>query len=120
MKEVVTAIIKSSPVPISNAEAQESISILLQLCPFFLKKLDFSGDEWLEMPASAPQAPPATTIDASPTKQKSTIPASPGRLNPKDDSAHELVTRSPRRVKREAGGLREVREIIRRELELQD
>jgi hypothetical protein len=30
------------------------------------------------------------------------------------------VTRSPRRVKREGGGLREVREIIRKELDLQD
>ncbi|PPQ66757.1 hypothetical protein CVT24_008714 [Panaeolus cyanescens] len=120
MTEVTTAIIKSSPVPISNAEAMESISMLLQMCPFFLKKLEFSGDEWLEMPASAPQAPLTASVDASPTKQKTTVPASPGRLKFSDDSAHELVTRSPRRVKREMGGLREVREIIRRELELQD
>jgi hypothetical protein len=38
----------------------------------------------------------------------------------KNKSAEEVLTRSPRRVKREAGGLREVREIIRRELEIQD
>jgi len=46
---------------------------------------------------------------------------SPRRLRGKDDSAKELVHRSPRRVKKEgAGGLREVREVIRRELELDD
>jgi len=31
-----------------------------------------------------------------------------------------ILARSPRRVKKEAGGLREVRERIRREIELQD
>jgi hypothetical protein len=45
---------------------------------------------------------------------------SPGRIKGKDESTQELVTRSPRRVKREGGGLREVREIIRKELDLQD
>ncbi|KAF9008909.1 hypothetical protein BDQ17DRAFT_1388606 [Cyathus striatus] len=91
--EVVTAIIKSSPVPISNAEANESL------------QLNISGEEWLEMPA--PNSFPVS--DETPKAHA---------LAPPNDSAKELVARSPRRVKRDAGGLREVREIIRKELEL--
>ncbi|KAJ7830477.1 hypothetical protein B0H13DRAFT_2240628 [Mycena leptocephala] len=83
MSKVVAAIVKSSPVPISSAEAVDSLVMLAELCPFFLKQLTISGEKWLEMPAP---------------------------------SAGTLVTRSPPRVNREAGGLREVREIIRREL----
>ena len=117
--DVIAAIIKSSPVPISAAEANESLAMLIKLCPFFLKQLNFSGEEWLEMPAPATNSnnPP---LEDSPTKAEQKLPLSPGRLRGKTDSAQELVHRSPRRVKREIGGLREVREIIRRELELQD
>ncbi|KAF8914073.1 hypothetical protein CPB84DRAFT_1758310 [Gymnopilus junonius] len=117
-QDVISAVIKSSPVPISTSEANESISMLIKLCPFFLKKLDISGEEWLEMPA------PSTTATAptrdTPSKSKTAVPPSPGRIKGKEESAQELLNRSPRRVKRETGGLREVREIIRRELELQD
>ncbi|RDB22626.1 hypothetical protein Hypma_010356, partial [Hypsizygus marmoreus] len=116
--EVVTAVIKSSPVPISSAEAGESLSMLAKLCPFFLKELNIAGEEWLEMPASN-AATTTTGAEASPSK-KVTAPPSPGAIKGKHESAEELVTRSPRRIKREAGGLRDVREIIRRELELQD
>ncbi|KAI0693570.1 hypothetical protein BC835DRAFT_1066460 [Cytidiella melzeri] len=114
--EVAGAVIKSSPVPISSAEAQESLDLLVSLCPFFLKKLDIANEEWLEMPA--PSVAPATPGpgDESPTK----TPSSPGRIRGKLDSADELRTRSPRRVKPEGGGLREVRERIRKELESQD
>ncbi|KAI5120933.1 hypothetical protein M0805_002913 [Coniferiporia weirii] len=101
--EVVQAIIKSSPVPISSAEALESIQLLASLCPFFLKRNTIGGEEWLEMPASANTTQPS-------------IPASPGKLGTSD----ELKTPSLRRVKREAGGLREVRERIKRELEASD
>jgi hypothetical protein len=93
--------------------------MLVKLCPFFLKQLNFSGEEWLEMPAPAPSSND-TSLEDSPTKGKQKMPSSPGRLRGKIDSAEELVNRSPRRVKKETGGLREVREIIRRELELQD
>jgi len=117
--DVVTAIIKSSPVPISTAEANESLAMLIKLCPFFLKQLTFSSEDWLEMPAPAPTSN-SPSLEDSPTKAKQKTPSSPGRLRGKDDSAQELVNRSPRRVKKETGGLREVREIIRRELELQD
>lgn len=117
--DVVTAIVKSSPVPISTAEANESIGMLTKLCPFFLKKLNISGGEWLEMPALVLSNPDGPS-DGSLTKGKQVMPTSPGRLRGKEESAQELLSRSPRRVKRETGGLREVREIIRRELELND
>lgn len=139
--EVAAAIIKSSPVPMSTLEANESLRLLTSLCPFFLRPLEIAGKEWLEMPStSSVQDSDTSTVDKSvppsPTKKStgskllpppspgtrstSTIgpPPSPGS-RAKFDSA-EILTRSPRRVKREIGGLREVREIIRRELELQD
>ncbi|KAF9483964.1 hypothetical protein BDN70DRAFT_873101 [Pholiota conissans] len=119
LADVVTAIIKSSPVPISNSEATESVSMLIKLCPFFLKKLDIAKEEWLEMPAPVTAAAIGAS-DGSPTKVKQAVPSSPGRLRGKEESAQELLNRSPRRVKKDNGGLREVREIIRRELELQD
>ena len=133
--DVMAAIVKSSPVPMSTSEASESLKLLTTLCPFFLKPLDINGEEWFEMPpttSTSDTAEGAAKQDASPTKPSGTTmapppspgsklfgPASPGsklRL----DSAKQLLTRSPRRVKREAGGIREVREIIRRELELHD
>ncbi|KAG6832939.1 hypothetical protein H0H92_004823 [Tricholoma furcatifolium] len=132
-QEVVTAVIKSSPVPISNAEAGESLAMLTKLCPFFIRELDIAGKEWLEMPAAKPDNNNngnADLIESTPTKKKGggggskSMPAPPPSPGPavkgKHESAEELVTRSPRRVKREGGGLREVREIIRQELELQD
>jgi hypothetical protein len=110
LSEVSQAVIKSSPVPISTAEANESLNMLAKLCPFFLKEIHIGSQEWLEMPAAQPP-------EGSPSKLPP-MPASPSRFKSKDDSIQELVTRSPKRVKREAGGLREVREIIRKELEL--
>jgi len=104
MPEVAAAIVKSSPVPISDAEALESLKLLTELCPFFLKDVEIQGEDWLEMPWNS-------TANG----------ASEHIFNPgKDDSAEEIVFRSPRRVKREVGGLREVRERIRRELEASD
>ncbi|KAJ6516038.1 hypothetical protein C8R45DRAFT_1206171 [Mycena sanguinolenta] len=111
MSEVIPAIVKSSPVPISSAEAKDSLVMLAKLCPFFLKQLTIGGEEWLEMPV-----PSAGSTEGSPSK-KQLVPKSPGAVI---DSAEALVNRSPRRVKCETGGLREVREIIRKELELQD
>ncbi|KAJ7829108.1 hypothetical protein B0H14DRAFT_2810854, partial [Mycena olivaceomarginata] len=105
MSEVTTAVVKSSPVPISSAEAVDSLVMLAKRCPFFLKKLTIAGEEWLEMPA-----PSTESTEGSPSK-KSLVPRSV------IDSADAVVTRSPWRVKREGGGLREVREIIRRELD---
>ncbi|TFY61273.1 hypothetical protein EVG20_g7118 [Dentipellis fragilis] len=108
--EVAAAVVKSSPVPISTAEALESLNMLTSLCPFFLKPLNIGSDEWLEMPASSQAA-----VGSGPK-----VPPSPGSSRSKGESAEEIVTRSPRRVRREGGGLREVRERIRRELESQD
>ncbi|KAJ7690569.1 hypothetical protein B0H14DRAFT_2420373 [Mycena olivaceomarginata] len=107
MSKVAAAIVKSSPGPISSAEAVDSLVILAKLCPFFLKQLTIGGERWLEMPA-----PSAGSTEGSPSK-KPLAPGSPGAVI---DSAEALFTQSPPRVNREAGGLREVREIIRREL----
>jgi hypothetical protein len=121
LSDVISAVIKSSPVPISTAEANESISMLIALCPFFLKKLYVSGGEWVEMPSASPVNGSVATPDgASVNGQIASDIVSPTRLRGKGDSAKELLHRSPRRVKKEGGGLREVREIIRRELELDD
>ena len=91
----------------STAEAQESVGLLTSLCPFFLRSLSVGNEDWVEMPASSSDA------GIKP-------PESPGATRGKDESAEEVLTRSPRRIKREGGGLRQVREIIRRELELQE
>ena len=108
VSEVIAAILKSSPVPISAAEAQESLNLLTSICPSFIKPLDISGEDWLEIPAQ-------NQVEAGPKP-----PPSPGSSRSKDDSAAEVLTRSPRRVKREGGVLRDVRERIRREMELAD
>ncbi|KAI0092605.1 hypothetical protein BDY19DRAFT_1054098 [Irpex rosettiformis] len=163
--EVAAAVIKSSPVPISKAEAQESLDLLVELCPFFLKRMDVGNVEWLEMPASSVSSTAEKSADGTPTKAPESpskvpdsplktpaspskklgsllkfpispskkpnsplktpasplkTPVSPGKIRGKEDSAEELITRSPRRVCREGGGLREVRERIRKELESQD
>lgn len=109
--EVAAAVVKSSPVPISSAEAYESLELLLSLCPFFLRKMDIGNDEWLEMPATT-----MADVPDSPTKLPK-MPPSPGRIRGKDESAIEVLTRSPKRVRPEAGGLREVRERVRKELD---
>jgi len=106
--EVAAAVLKSSPVPMSTAEAQESLTILTTLCPFFLKPLDIAGQEWLEMP---------TSVHSS---NERLVPTSPGSNRGKNDGPEGALTRSPRRVRKEGGGLREVRERIRREIEMQD
>ncbi|CDO76543.1 hypothetical protein BN946_scf184982.g2 [Trametes cinnabarina] len=116
--EVAAAIIKSSPVPISTAEAHESLDMLTTLCPFFLRRMDVSDEEWLEMPAQT--GPAAGDVEGG-AGEPGAVPSSPGKLKLiKDESAAEVLTRSPRRVKREGGGLREVRERIRKELEQMD
>ncbi|KAI0720263.1 hypothetical protein C8T65DRAFT_736012 [Cerioporus squamosus] len=111
VSEIAAAVVKSSPVPLSIAEAHESLEML----------------EWLEMPAST-ETDGEASVPASPSKRgarepgsipssPSKVPSSPSKLKLK---AEDLLTRSPRRVAREGGGLREVRERIRRELESVD
>jgi hypothetical protein len=68
--EVVSAIIKSSSVPISLAEAQESVTLLTTLCPFFLKAVDITGQEWLEMPATVNDSQADKAMPESPTKPR--------------------------------------------------
>ncbi|KZO92142.1 hypothetical protein CALVIDRAFT_601660 [Calocera viscosa TUFC12733] len=101
MDEAVQILVKSSRVAISEAEAQSSIKMLAELCPFFVRVLVIDRAEWLEAPStSALAAPPSPGAVAVAEVSK----RSPGG--------------SPKRVGRnEDGGLRRVRERIRRELE---
>lgn len=131
--EVCTAVVKSSPVPISYAEAQESLGLLTSLCPFFLKSANIGGEDWLEMPAET-RSSDDQSIPDSPTKPKARggVAASPARppLSPtkaisspsrrQRDADDDVLGRSPRHVRNEGGGLRQVRERIRRELEMQE
>ncbi|KZT51374.1 hypothetical protein CALCODRAFT_137518 [Calocera cornea HHB12733] len=101
MDEAVQILVKSSKVAISEAEAQSSIKMLAELCPFFVRVLVIDRAEWLEAPSSSALA----------------APPSPGSV-----AVAEVSRRSPggspKRVGRnEDGGLRRVRERIRRELE---
>ena len=67
-----------------------------------------------------------TSSSASPRKGSSgveipgSVPSSPSQLRTKIESAVEAHTRSPRQVKPQGGGLREVQERIRREIESMD
>ena len=109
LSEISAAIVKSSPVPISEAEAVESVNMLTKLCPFFIKPLSIDGEEWFEMPSS-----PVTEKD----EEKPPPPSpSPRKGKGRETTSVEVLTRSPKRVKKEGGGLREVRERIRRELD---
>ncbi|GJJ07703.1 hypothetical protein Clacol_001908 [Clathrus columnatus] len=99
--EIVRVVVSSSRVPISAADAGDSVTLLMDLCPFFLQPLVIEGEEWVEMPASNPNS--------------LITPPSPRR---KDISGEEVRNRSPKSVRMEPkGGLREVRERIRRETE---
>ncbi|KAF8579324.1 hypothetical protein K439DRAFT_1648512 [Ramaria rubella] len=102
-QEVVRALVSSAAIPISAADAQESLTMLMNLCPFFLRPLVIAGEDWVEMPASNP-----------------TSSATPPSPRTKEDSGKEVLSRSPKTIKTERGGLREVRERIRRELEWND
>lgn len=109
LAEISAAIIKSSPVPISEAEAVESVNMLTKLCPFFIRPLSIDGEEWFEMPSSSAEKVEEKQAPPSPSAKKGK-----GR---EMTSAEKILTRSPKRVTKEGGGLREVRERIRRELD---
>lgn len=82
--------------------------MLTKMCPYFVKEFDVGGEGWLEMPATVGGSQPSA-------------PASPGRrLNGAADSDEEIRQLSPKRVKKEMGGLRQVRERIKRELDASD
>jgi hypothetical protein len=53
----------------------------------------------------------------SPTRRSGTYTGSPSKRKVIED---ELMNRSPKRIKNEEGGLRQVRERIRRELEVEE
>jgi hypothetical protein len=107
------------------AEAVESLEMLCELCPFFLKRKVIDGEDWLEMPATTGAAPmsPGAGLNASPggsarPRYMGGLPGvmgSPGKVKTFEEA---LLARSPKRIKKEEGGLRQVRDIIRRELEV--
>jgi len=98
MDEVIRAVVSSSSIPVSTVDAHDSLTLLMNLCPFFLKPLVISDEDWVEMPSSNP-----ASISTPPSPRS------------KEESGHEVLHRSPKTVKMERGGLREVRERIRRE-----
>jgi hypothetical protein len=108
-----------------TAEAVESLEMLCELCPFFLKRKVIDGEDWLEMPATTGAALVSPGLNASPggtTKPRYMdglpgVMGSPGKFRASEE---EFLAHSPRRIKKEEGGLRQVREIIRRELEVDD
>jgi hypothetical protein len=123
LSAVVQSIVKSSQVPISEADAEESISLLIELCPFFIKRLTVGREDWIEMPS--PENPTIVDDDDEPVpKQTSsprrvTIPSSPGTRARRQ--LDDTPIRSPKTVRKTtAGGLSLVRETIRRELDLDD
>lgn len=83
--------------------------MLAKLCPYFIRSLSIDREEWFEMPAPSVEKDEEKQAPASPSARKGK-----GRDM---TSAEEVLTRSPKRVKKEGGGLREVRERIRRELD---
>ena len=110
LSDISAAIVKSSPVPISDAEAIESVNMLTKLCPFFIKPLDIDGEEWFEMPSSS-------AVEKDEEKQAPPSPSARKGKGREVTSGEEVLIRSPKRVKKEGGGLREVRERVRRELD---
>lgn len=100
--------------------------MLCELCPFFLKGKVIDGEDWLEMPATtgAASISPGAGLNASPGSARPRymdglpgVVGSPGKVRASEE---EFLARTPRRIKKEEGGLRQVREIIRRELEVDD
>lgn len=132
--EVIRAVVKSSKGPLSEAEATESLTMLCELCPFFLQSKVIGGENWLEMPASSgpstvtsgspsPRSPSKTTTAAhgppgSPNRRPTSAARLPGSPSKRQVIEEELLNRSPKRVKKEEGGIRDVHERIRRELQV--
>lgn len=101
--------------------------MLCKLCPFFLKRKVINGEDWLEMPAStgAASMSPGAGLNASPGGSARPrfmdglpgVMGSPGKVKASEE---EFLARSPKCIKKEEGGLRQVRDIIKRELEVDD
>lgn len=126
-------VVQSSKTPISHAEADLSLDMLTQLCPWFLVKKVVSRIDYLEMPPPPPP-PPAPSQPALVTPDRSARAVTPPPLAQRAAAAGAGITSpsprargrlgeveltgpaSPGRVRR-SGGLQKVRERIRRELE---
>lgn len=148
LDEMAEVVVKSSKTPISHAEAESSLIMLTELCPFFLTKKVVSKVDYLEMPSQVQhQVPPAfspgTNSTVAGTDEASAAVPSPAsrstrastppnrgpaagmgitspspRARARLGAGNEIAgPASPGRVRRN-GGLREVRERIRKELDV--
>lgn len=112
LHEATERIVKSAKTPISAAEAEASVRMLADLCPFFLAVRPVGRQEWIEMP-SVPMPPSPGSLAPTATESvAASILSSPTR-SPRTPRALAGPA-SPGRV--QVGGLRAVRERIRREL----
>lgn len=127
LSEVAEVIVKSSETPISLSEAETSLGMLTELCPFFLTSKVVGRQEWLEMPVEVAASPGSmyhASREKEREKEREVLPAftgSGGPMSPSPKARSRLGMgelagpASPGRVRR-VGGLREVRERIRKEL----
>lgn len=97
LEDVASVVVKSSKTEISHAEAIQSLQMLAELCPTFIRLLPLAGEDYVEMPA--PTVVSAASLGLAAGISAVGGPASPGKVR-----------------KVGGGGLREVRERIRREL----
>ncbi|CAE6461647.1 unnamed protein product [Rhizoctonia solani] len=142
LREAARSIVSASRV--TTQEAEDEIRMLAEMCPKFLRIRIVERDEWVERgagittgksaklaspggskSAAQPMSSPARKSVSGPGVQ---VPSTPSRTgsrsvgNPKlaagSPSGTSLVSSTPRKAKEtEAFGLREIRELVRRELE---
>lgn len=115
LSEALERLVKSAKSPLSAAEAETSVRMLADLCPFFLAVKLVGKQEWIEMPSvQMPSSPGSLGVAAAETAatMAANVLSSPTR-SPRTPRALSGPA-SPGRV--QVGGLRAVRERIRREL----
>ncbi|KAF8757895.1 DNA replication factor Cdt1 C-terminal domain [Rhizoctonia solani] len=142
LKEAARSIVSASRV--TTQEAEDEIRMLAELCPKFLRIRIVERDEWVERGTGI--ATGKTTKLSSPSGSKSSVqpisspahksisgsgvqtPSTPARTGSKSTgtsklaagspSSSSLASATPRKAKElEVFGLREIRELVRRELE---
>lgn len=112
LSEAVERIVKSARSPLSAAEAEISLRMLADLCPFFVTVKLVGKHDWIEMPNVQVPSSPGSGLSATAAEVATSVLGSPTR-SPRTPRALAGPA-SPGRV--QVGGLRAVRERIRREL----
>ncbi|KAF8293630.1 hypothetical protein DL93DRAFT_2091901, partial [Clavulina sp. PMI_390] len=84
IEEVVQVIVKSARSPINSVEATDSLRMLTELCPDFIKSLLIDGSEWLQMASSTGPTPPSPSakrdVEAEVRRGPPGSPGSPVRI----------------------------------------